>query len=362
MKGFMNKSLHVITMYILVHLGSIFFLYPGDIISSTEEGHWIPILLGCVVHLLVIWTFMKGLSYFPGKDIIDIYSETGKVATVVFLGPVIVYFIMITIITIRAYSEIITIVFLSNTPLLAIMAFMLSISVYLASKGGAAIFRTGILLAILFLPVVLFIFLISFQNVDWRYFLPVFTTDFSFVTRRSFYKSFFAFAGGFLFLGFAQPYFSFARKHVFICAVIFVPFFLFSVYVPLLTFGQATASTFYFPYIVTMDSVHLNWLMFDRLTMFFLLSLVTFILLFLGLVMWMTISISKRFVPIFKAYHLGTLAIMIYCACLIIPEWDIVTDLFWWNSIVRFYVFIMVPISILWIGLRSKGRENRKRA
>ncbi|TFE24292.1 GerAB/ArcD/ProY family transporter [Cohnella luojiensis] len=358
----MNKSLHVLIMYILVHLGFIFFMYPGDIISSSEEGHWIPILIGCIVHLLVIWTYMKGMSYFPDRNIIQIYSEAGRIASVVFLGPVALYSVMVSIITIRAYSEVISIVFLSNTPLWSMMFFMLLISTYVASKGGEAIFRTGILIAVLFLPVVVFIFFSSFQNVDWRYVFPMSTKDFSFFAKRSFYESFFAFAGGFLFLGFVQPLFKYKSKHVLICAVFFIPFFLFSVYVPLLTFGQATASTFHFPYIVTMDSVHLNWLMFDRLTMFFLLSLVTFILLFVGLVLWMTVSISKRFIPIFKSYQLAALVIVIYSVCLIIPEWEIVQNLFWWNSILRFYVLIAVPISILIFGLRSKGKGARERA
>jgi hypothetical protein len=338
-------------------------MFPSDIISITGEGHWIPILMGCVVHLLVIGIYMKGLSYFPDRNIIQIYSKAGRFASVVFLGPVVMYLVMISIITIRAYSEIIIIVFLSNTPLWAIMAFMLLISTYIASKGGQAIFRTGILIAVLFIPVVVVIFLISFQNVDWRYAFPLLIEDFSFMTKRSFYESFFAFAGGFLFIGFVQPYFSYKSNHVLICAVIFIPFFLFSVYVPLLTFGQATASTFHFPYIVTLDSIHLNFLMFDRITMFFLLSLVTFVILFVGLVLWMTISISKRFVPIFRSsYHLIALVIVVFGICLIIPEWNTVENLFWWNSILRFYVFIASPISILIFGLRSKGKGARERA
>ncbi len=112
---------------------------------------------------------------------------------------------------VRAYSEIITIVFLTNTRLWAIMALLLIISTYLATKGVETIFRTGILLSILFLLPVLFIFFTTFQNVDWRYIIP-FTPRFDFMTKPSYLKSYFAFSGGFLYLGFVQPYLSYSRK------------------------------------------------------------------------------------------------------------------------------------------------------
>ncbi|RED57241.1 GerAB/ArcD/ProY family transporter [Cohnella lupini] len=358
----MNKSMHVITMYILSHLGFMFFVYPDNVISSTEEGHWVPILVGCIVHLLVIWTYMKGLSYFPGKNIIEIYSKAGRIASLLFLGPAALYIVGMIIVMIRAFSEIMTIVFLSNTPLWAIMAVKIGIMIYIASKGGEAIFRIGILIALLFLPVVMIMFFSSFQNVDWRYLFPLLTKDFSFLTRRSFYESFFAFGGGFLFLGFAQPHFSYSSKRVLISVLCVIPFFFLAAYVPLLTFGHATANTLHYPYIVTMDSVHVNWLMFDRLTMFFLLSLDAFLMLFLGLMLWMAICISKRYLPLFKSYHLGAISIIIFCVCLMIPEWEVVEKLFWWIAVLRIYVFLTVPISILLLGLRSKGKGIRKSA
>ena len=197
----MNKSVHVMILYILSHLGLIFFMYPGNIISSTEQGHWLPILLGIIIHFTFLFVYLKGLSFFPKKDIITIYTEIGKGIALLFLIPIFIYFMMILLITVRAYAEIITIVFLSNTPLWAIMLLLLSISTYIASNGVEVIFRTGLLLSILFLPIILFIFFTSFQNVDWRYAIP-FDTDFRFITKRPYLESFFAFSGGFLFLGF----------------------------------------------------------------------------------------------------------------------------------------------------------------
>lgn len=67
MKAMADKSLHVMLMYIISHLGLIFFMYPGNVISSTEQGHWLPVLVGVIIHFIFISIYMKGLSYFPKK-------------------------------------------------------------------------------------------------------------------------------------------------------------------------------------------------------------------------------------------------------------------------------------------------------
>lgn len=356
----MGKSLHVMLMYIVSHLGLIFFLYPDNIISSTEQGHWLPILIGITVHFIFIYIYMKGLSFFPKKDIITIYSEIGKGTAFLFIVPIFLYFFMILLITVRAYSGIITIVFLSKTPLWAIILLLISISSYIAAKGVEVMFRTVFLLSILFLPIILFIFFASFQNVDWRYAIP-FNTDFSFITERSYLEGFFAFSGGFLFLGFVQPYYSYDRKYVLWAAAFLIPFFIFSVYIPVLTLGQPTSATTLLPYVVTVDAINIRWLMFDRVTMFFLLSLLSFIMLFLSLVTWKIIRILSHYLPSIKPFNLSiALSAAVFFSCFLIPDWKDIEQLFWWNTFLRFYILIMIPLSIFIFGLLKKRKDKNE--
>lgn len=355
----MDKSWQVVCIYMLTHLGLIFFLYPANIIGSTDEAHWIPIFIGALFHILVVSAYLKGLSFFPGRDIIDIYSKAGILVKILFLLPIFAYFIMAIIISIRAYSEIITIVFLSNTPLWAIMLLLLAITCYMAIKGLEAIFRTGLVIAFLFLPLIIFVMAYSFQNVDWNYIYPAWNTDFSFFEKQDFLNSFFAIGGGYLFLGFVQPYFSYKKKKVFLGIALVVPCFFLSVYVPLLTFGQATASTFFFPFVMTLDAINITWLMFDRVTIFFLLSLITFIMLFLSLVMWKAVSIAHSFLPIARpSYLVFFFTCSIFLICLFIPNWSDVEKLFSWNTFLRFYVLITVPLSLMCMGMLSKGGKK----
>ncbi|WP_364142749.1 GerAB/ArcD/ProY family transporter [Paenibacillus sp. LPE1-1-1.1] len=351
----MDRTLHVVLMYSLTKLGFVFFFYSGDIISSTTEGHWVAIILGLALNMLMVWTYMKGLSFFPKQDIISIYLGIGKWAAGFFLLPLVFYLLVVNVITIRAFSEIVTLVFLANTPIWAIMGLLVVISAYLATNGVDAIFRTGFLLAILFLPFIFFAIVTSFQNVDYRYLFPLIDQKFSFITKPSYLHSFSAFAVSFLFLGFVQPYFSYSRKKVMLALAALVPFFFISVYIPLLTFGQATSSTFKFPFIMLVSTIHINWLMFDRITMFLLLSLITFTMLFISIVLWEISRILHRSLPKVKPNYLIIMtAALIYSACLLIKNWESIEKLAMWNTLLRFFVFLIIPCSIWFIGVRSR--------
>ncbi|MEG7619427.1 GerAB/ArcD/ProY family transporter [Enterococcus faecalis] len=350
----MDKSLYVILMYILTHLGLVFFLYPGNIIASTDQGHWVPIVLGVLVHFGLILLYMKGLSFFPKKDIVSIYSEIGKWTGPIFLFPVFLYLFLVLLISVRAYSEIISMVFLAETPIWAIVLLLLSLSTFITLKGIETIFRTGVVIAILFLPIVIITFLTSFQNVDWRYVFPL-GSDFHFITKRSYIESFFAYAGGFLFLGFVQPYFSYKKKGILMSAVLLIPCFIFSVYIPVLTFGDATASTMFFPFVSVLDTITIDWLMFERVTMFFLLSLTSFIMLFITLIIWKCSRLMNYFIPVVNQSYLTLfLSTTIFFICYLIPDWKNVEEVLWWNSFLRFFSIIAVPSSLYFFGQRIK--------
>ncbi|MBM6617817.1 GerAB/ArcD/ProY family transporter [Bacillus sp. RD4P76] len=352
--------MHVMMMYVICHLGLIFFMFPADIIASTDQGHWFPISVGIIVHFLCLLIYMKGLSFFPKKDILSIFSGRRKGVTFLFFTPILLYLIIVIIITTRAYSEIITLVFLSHTPLWAIILLLLFVSAYIAAKGIETIIRTALLLALLFIPIILFVFIISFQNVDWRYALPL-DTDLSFLFKPEYLESYFAFSGGFIFLGFVQPYFSYERKYITLSAVFLIPFFLFSVYIPILTLGQATASTTFLPFVVILDSINIDWFMFDRVTMFFLLSLISFIFLYISLVMWKAIRIINFFIPKRSAnYFLIGITVFAFAVCFWIPDWKDVEDILFMNSFLRIYVLIIVPLYIYYLGKRFKRKGTNE--
>ncbi|OCT13401.1 hypothetical protein A8709_17460 [Paenibacillus pectinilyticus] len=355
----MDKSSSVVLMYILIHLGIIFFTYPEDIIATTGSNHWIVILTGIILQLVVIFFYMKGLSFFPGKDIIQIYLSTGKVASLLFFLPIFLYLLMTSIITLRSFTELIAIVFLSNTPIWAILFILLFVSTYLGSKGVGTIFRTGNLLGILFLPLILIICFIAFQHIDWYYAVPLFERDFSFLTKPTYYRSLFAFSGGFLFLGFVQPFVTYQRKKILLASLALIPFYILSVYLPILTFGEATAVTLHYPFVVVIDTINISWFVFDRVTMFFLFTLSTFIMLFISLTLWNTNRMISTCLPFFKPnYLMLVLSVIIFISCMMIPDLKKVEQLLLWNTPLRIYILVTVPLSIYFLGLRAKRKVS----
>lgn len=114
--------MHVVIMYLITHLGLIFFTFPSNIMVSSSSGHWVPILLGVSIHLTVLAVFMKGMSFFGDRDMVSALIGVGKTVAVFTLVPVTVHFMLTVIVMIRSYSEIVDLVFLSNTPLWAITA------------------------------------------------------------------------------------------------------------------------------------------------------------------------------------------------------------------------------------------------
>lgn len=335
-------------------------MYPRNIIESTESSHWIPIFVAVASHFILLILYLKGLSYFPGQSVISIFTEAGKVYSFLFLLPLFFYFFIVLVVSVRAYSEIIIIIFLSNTPLWCVMALLLLISAYLAALGIRSIFRAAMLYALLFIPSILLVLVFSLQNVDWYYLLPIWSNKFQFLTHPSYFKSFLAVGGGYLFIGFVQPALSFRNKDILLAALCVAPFFFISVYIPILTFGQETASTMMFPFAVATDAVNINWLAFDRITVFFLLCSITFLMLFLTMAIFTTAKILNHYIPsIHFQYSIVTTVILTFIFCIFIPNWSELEEIFRWSSLWNLYVFFTTPLLLLFLGLRTKKKGEK---
>lgn len=359
----MDKSVSVAVMYLLTHIAITFFLYPVEMIQAATGGHWFPVLIGYLFHFTIIAVYMKGLSYFNNQDIVDISLSNKWLAPIILL-PVTIYLLVLSVLCIRSMSQIITIVYLSKTPLWAVMILFLLISAYLASLGPKSLFRAGVLITIVFMPLVLLVLFSSFQNIDWRYIFPLFDRkllSFSFLHSKSYYESGFAFTGAFIFLGMIPPYLPYKPKKILLSSLILLPMFLMAVYLPVMCFGEATASQFQFPFIVCLDTVEIHWLMFDRITIFFLQCLASFVMLLIALVLWeATAIINKTVIKVNPLYVLGGIGVAVFIACLLFPDWNDVQQASYLNSFLRWYIVTVLPFSILVMGIVRNRKVRMK--
>ncbi|MEK4117892.1 GerAB/ArcD/ProY family transporter [Paenibacillus sp. FSL W8-0919] len=359
----MDKSGYQATiLYVICHMGLIFFLYPSDLFTAMDMGHWIGIGISYALHTAALYVYLKGLTWTAQKNVVDMFRSIGTFFAWLLLIPVFFYFGIAIIITLRAYSEMLTLVFLSSTPLWAIQLLLIGIAFLMAWQGMASMARTGVLLVILFSFPILFVLCLSFQNVDWYYLLPIIDREqtFHFLIKPDFLVSLFVYAGGFFFLGLLPPSIHISLKKMMLGCLLLLPMFLLSVYLPLLTFGQTTAELYEFPMLMTIDTVNITWLLFDRITIFFLLSLMAFALLYLGVTLWILLTLTKRAIPVIpNLYLLIVLTAGLFAISMAIPNWDFLKKLQGWIIPLRMYIFLIVPLITFIIGWRHKHKASR---
>ncbi|AZN41260.1 GerAB/ArcD/ProY family transporter [Paenibacillus albus] len=360
----MPKPFNVTIAYIITHVGLIFFTFPTYIIESTRQSHWMPILTAFLFHLVIVSVYLKGLSYFEGKNIVMILMGSHKIVAWVTLLPVLLNLLGVIILGVRANAEIVSIVCLANTPLWMLMLLLLLIPGYMVIGGGVkSLLRLALLLTFLFAIPLLFVIAASFQNIDWRYIFPLIPSAaaVNYLAHPSFYKSLFAFTGVFLLLGFFPSFAVVKMKSIFAGSLILLPIFLISVYVPILTLGEETALQLQYPYIFTVDTLEINWLMFDRVTVFLLMILLAFEFLFIAFTVWQifyTIQTSlKNWNPLIIV---SCVLLLVYIICLCIPDWKLVDQFFQWNTVLRIYVSVVTPSIIFILGRIHQKKINRE--
>lgn len=363
----MDKSWQVATLYILAHVGVIFYLYPSNLLETMESGHWVAVLIGFLIHIAIVWGYMWGLGRFERGNVIDIFLKLGKWPALLMMMPVFFYLLVAVAITTRAYGEIITLLFLSSTPLWAMMALILAVSLFLAIQSIGTILRTSMLLLALCLPPTMFVLVSSFQNIDWHYLLPLIdyqSFHWSFLYERPFLMSLFAVGGSFLFLGFLKSEIDYDQRKLRYASFMILPMLFIAVYVPLLTFGHSTASTFLFPFIMVTDIVEVTWFMFERSSLFFALSMIAFVLLFMSLALWNAIYMVQRVAKV-KSLFIGVaICMIIFVVSLLIDDWEHLQKLLLWNTLLRLYVMFVIPAVTILIALRHqrKGADTHEQS
>lgn len=361
----MSKQWQVPIVYIVIHMGLMFFNYPSNVIASTRSTHWLPILIGYLLHVAALFVYLKGMSYFGNENIVMFLMKKSKLLARVTLLPLLLSLSIIIILLVRSNAEVISIVFLSNTPLWILIALMLLIPAYMVLQGGLnGLLRTGLVLSILFVPPIIFVLAAAFQNIDPHYALPLWSRDSdasAFLGRSSYYDSLFSFAGCFLFLGFVPSFASLKPKAIYLASVVLLPLYLLSVYVPIMTLGEDTALQLEFPFFFTIDTIEIDWLMFDRITMFLLLSLLSFVMLYSALILWQMVYIIRTaIIEIRTGIILPVIVALVLVVCLCIPDWKVIERYFTVNAPLWGYVSVATPIIVFLTGRRHVKRMERK--
>ncbi|REK76858.1 GerAB/ArcD/ProY family transporter [Paenibacillus paeoniae] len=354
----MNKYL-LLTIFLLLHLAAIFTFFPDRIIASTSKGHWEAITLIFMLEIVFIWFYMNGLSKFPGETIVDICLRTiGRWGACVLLLPLVVFLMGQMVLLIYYQTSQIRAVLLQSTPTAATTFLFLVLCFYGAWKGLAALIHASIGLFVLFIPFILFSMLIGIKNFNFNYIFPVWDGTFSFLHHADFYICF-TILSSFLFLGMIpqkeRPV-RFGRLAVGL-GVVYV-FGMGSVYIPLLVFGQESAVLLQYPMLMASDTIDLEWVVFDWLPSFSVVSSSGLAVLMASVLLWMSSSLLHQLlVPKLNIkWMVSMLSLLVYILCLFIPNIEVMNRYLQLNAFVSLFCVIGLPMMIFILG-RWRGKK-----
>ncbi|MFC9708611.1 GerAB/ArcD/ProY family transporter [Paenibacillus sp. NPDC056933] len=355
----MNRT-QILTLFILLHLASIFAIFPERIISATSKGHWMAILVLFLVELMVLWFYLKALSQFPGKTVVDICNDSlGKWGTRLIVLPLLVFLYIELFLLMYFQAGEIKAVLLQRTPPAATGALFIVLCFYAVWKGLGVMIRASIGLCILLMPFIFFSMLISIQNFRVSYIFPIWDSEMSFFSHKDFYVCT-VISAGFLFLGMipSKQRIRFGKAAAAV-GIIFV-FALGSVYVPLLVFGQETVVHLQYPMLMASDTIDLEWVVFDWLPSFYVVASSALGILKVSVLLWILVSLLQQlFMPkINRIWILSSACVSLYLISLWIPDINALNSYLYLNSYFCVYSVIGFPIVVFLAAQLRRKKVN----
>lgn len=351
----MTQRLQIGFVFVLMHLSAGYLTFPNFIYMLTDKGHWEVVLCLGFLQLILIWIYIKGLNYFPKKDVIDIYLKMGRMPAIIFLTPFVINLTALVAFNIRSHTEAINSIFLLKTPYWPVLMLLFFISTYTAIKGLDTILRFSIFIFFSVIPLLIFIFFSSAINFDLQNASPVWQSSLSFLLNINFF--YLIGFSAFLFLGFmtSETKITFGQIiGAWTCVILLV---LANVYTPIFIFGQETVVTLSDPFIKGIDSVDIKWFVFNRQTMFFGLSFIGFMIVYNAIMLWTIGQIMQKISKWRKAktsYWIISFSFIAFFIALFVPNQDWIKKYLLWSTGFQVYSMIIIPFSIFIYGLFEK--------
>ncbi|AOH53561.1 hypothetical protein ABE28_004290 [Peribacillus muralis] len=349
----MTQRIQIAAVFIIIHLSFGYVVYPNLIYMLTETAHWEVIICQCLLQLILIWVYMKGLNYFPAQNVIDIYLKMGRWAAIIFLTPFAINLIVLASLNNRIHTEVIISIFLPRTPYWAILVLLFFISVYTALKGLGTILRSAIFIFLFVIPLVVLNIFSSSVNFNIHNVTPGLNLPPKFLLEMKFF--YLLGFSSFLFLGFIASKTKLLFRQLFAAWVIVTLLSLSIVYIPLFIFGQDTVVTLKNPFLESMDSIDISWFSFNRQAIFFGVLLVGLVILTNSVLFWMIGTIMQKVYKWNASYWISAFSFIALIIALVVPNKNLLEKYFLWSSGAQAFFMIIIPITIFIYGFWSNG-------
>ncbi|MBG9587440.1 GerAB/ArcD/ProY family transporter [Cytobacillus firmus] len=354
----MSLKLQIGFLFIIMYVSLNHLFYPDLIFQLTNYGHWEVVLFQGLLQLFLIWIYIKGLSYFPQQDIIDICLKLGKPVAFILLIPFVIFLTALVAINNRLHTDVIISIFLSRTPSWPVLVLLFFVTTYIAITGLGTILRASFFIFFMVIPLLVLITFTSFINIDWYNASPVWPLSLDFLIDKKFL--YLMGYSAFLPLGFMAYKTKLSFGSLFIAWVCVMLFFLSSVYVPLLVFGQESAITLTFSMVRAIYTVDVDWFILNKQSMFLGLSLIGFTIILNAVLLWIIGRIMHKILRWKKAkvsYWIIAFSVIAFICAFMVPSLAWTEKIFLWTVGAQVYFMIVIPFTIYIYGL-VKNRSN----
>ncbi|MDU0201133.1 MULTISPECIES: GerAB/ArcD/ProY family transporter [Paenibacillus] len=328
------------------HCSIIFLLFPRAMLHTTKYGHWEPAIMYMLIELILMVILLKGLNKAGNLDYADLLLPLGRWVSTALLLPLILYILMIGVMGIRGFAELMIIVFVVRSPLISILILLSSITLLGASIGPQGILRASTLLSFLHFPALLFALLGCSVNARLTNIFPLVNTSFDFMQHFEFLVPLFTICP-FLLLGMLPPVIKVQLKPLLITMIPLTVLYVVIIYIPMLVFGVNAATLMNFPLVTSIDTVNLTWSIFNRISLFYAVALLAFVLVITSYALWASSVLVRKMIPGWKeTYIRPVLCLLVFVASAMIPNWSSYVKIYASDIGFRIFVFLAIPIAV----------------
>lgn len=354
------SNLTVPLFFIGTHCSIIFLLFPRAILHTTKFGHWEPALLNMLIELILMVILLKGLAKSGNLDYADILLPLGRWISTVLLLPLIVYILLIVIMGMRGFAELMIIVFVVRSPLNYILILLSFITLLGSSIGPQGILRASNLLSVLHIPALLFALLGCTMNSKFTNIFPLVNTSFDFLQHGKFLVPLFSICP-FLLLGMLPPVTKVRMKPILITMIPLTMLYVIIIYIPILVFGYNASVLMNFPLVTSIDTVNITWTIFNRISLFYAVALLAFVLLITSFGLWSSAVLVRKMIPRWKeSYIRPILCLILFGAAALIPSWSSYVRIYTSDIWFRIFIFLVIPVTVYVRGGFIQRGERKK--
>lgn len=155
------------------------YLLLGSPFNAGQDS-WMSIIITFAIMIPVSLIFSRLMKLYPEKNLFYMFFDAfGKIGGIIATFIFSLYAILVSAIVVQNYSRFFQIISLSNTPFVIIIAGIVFASIYLARSGDNTLGKWSFAIIILLFLLIATAFLMTSQEYNFDYLLPMFNSEFN---------------------------------------------------------------------------------------------------------------------------------------------------------------------------------------